>query len=220
MVGYLCKILKLSQLSYCTRLKSTCFMLLNNPSFVVQGNDIWFKIIYFLCWVCLCLEMILLYPCIENLWKVLTYFLLYISCEHTFATLAWFENYFLPTASKKQWFHISQSGSQSTAFLFIVKRGYNNKKAFAGGILPIKYNTTLKEILKVEIYEFVFLCQSMYFHMLTSKCRLSAKPLITKTAAVKSKSRILACGIKSLSCDFGGGLFFSGLILFSFFFLS
>lgn len=208
MVGYLCKILKLSQLSYCTRLKSACFMLLNNPSFVVLGNDTWFKIIYFLCWVCLCLEMILLYPCIENLWKVLTYFLLYISCEHTFATLAWFENYFLPTASKKQWFHISQNGSQSTAFLFIAKRGYNNKKAFAGGILPIKYNNTLKQILKVEIYEFVFLCQSMYFHMLTSKCRLSTKPLIIKTAAVKSKSRILACDMMSLSCDFGGGFFF------------
>lgn len=179
MVGYLCKILKLSQLSYCTRLKSACFMLLNKPSFVILGNDTWFKIIYFLCWVCLCLEMILLYPCIENLWKVLTYFLLYISCEHTFATLACFENYFLPTASKKQWFHISQS-------LFIAKKGYNNKKAFAGGILPIKYNNTLKQILKVQIYEFVFLCQSTYFHMLTSKCRLSTKFLIIKTAAIKS----------------------------------
>lgn len=135
----------------------------------------------------------------------------------------WLENYFLPTASKKQWFHISQSGSQSTAFLFIAKRGYNNKKTFACGILPIKYNNILKQILKVEIYEFVFLCQSMYFHMLTSKCRLSAKPLIIKTAAVKSKWRILTFDIRSLSCDYFflkfnfHLLFFSSKILISLF---
>lgn len=175
-----------------------------------KRNCTWFKIMSFLCWVCLCLESILLYPCIENLWKVLTYFSLYIFSVHTFLTLAWFENYFLPTASKKQWFHISQSGSQSTAFLFIAKRGDNNKKTFAGGILSIKYNNTLKQVLKVEIYEFVFLCQSTYFHMLTSKCRLSAKPLIIKRAAVKSKWRILTFDIRSLSCDFvcGFGVFF------------
>lgn len=160
-MDYLCKTLKflfLFQVSYHTRLKSACFMLLNNPSFVIQGTDTWFKRMYFHCWVCLCLEIILLYPYIENLWQVLTYFLLYIFSEYTSVTLAWFENYFLPTASKKQWFHISQSGSQSKAFLFIAKRGYNNKKTFDGGILPIKYNNTLKQILKVEIYEFVFLC--------------------------------------------------------------
>lgn len=127
---------------------------------------------------------------------------IYIFSEHSFVTSVWLENYILPTASKKQWFHISQSGSQSTAFLFIAKRGYNNKKTFAGGILPIKYNNILKQILKVEIYEFVFLCQSTYFHMLTSKCRLSAKPLIIKTAAVKSKWRILTFDIRSLSCDY------------------
>lgn len=138
------------------------------------------------------------------------YFFSFLSC---FVTSVWLENYFLPTASKKQWFHISQSGGQSTAFLFIAKRGYNNKKTFAGGILPIKCNNILKQILKVEIYEFVFLCQSMYFHMLTSKCRLSADPLIIKTAAVKSKWRILTFDI-SLSCDYFFFLKFNFHLLF------